>query len=302
MEEKNIIINDTNLKLEKLIKKCELLEKVNKDNNQIIIFLNTQLKFLRKEYKQELENLKKDFDNEIQKIKKILQEEKNKKEKDTILLIDKIKDSLNIKNDKISEKSKDKTEHREKSKEKKESKNEYKNEFKREDIKEQEINKINNEQNKNNGYRETTISELFENKLSSIFFDQNPYILSKDINDLKKIAGAIIIKGHGPSEIVSQFLTNNINNFTNELNPGQKNVIENKKKEIFRNLPDSSLLRKINKNEEFEFIKDFRKKFGITEEDFSFYDLKNELIKNNYDGKNVLKAILKKLNYLSANA
>lgn len=297
MEEKNININDTNLKLEKLIKKCELLEKVNKDNNQIIIFLNTQLKFLRKEYKQELENLKKDFDNEIQKIKKILQKERN--EKDAILMIDKNKV---IKNDQKSEKSKDKTEHREKSKKKKEGKNEYKNEFKKEDIKEQEINTINNEKNKNNGYRETTILELFENKLSSIFFDQNPYILSKDINDLKKIAGAIIINGHGPSTIVSQFLTNNINNFTNELNIVQKNVIENKKKEIFRNLPDSSLLRKINKNEEFEFIKDFRKKFGITEEDFSFYDLKNELIKNNYDGKNVLKAILKKLNYLSANA
>ena len=295
MEEKNININDTNIKLEKLIEKCELLEKVNKDNNQIIMLLNTQLKFLRKEYKQELENLKKDFDNEIQKIKKILQKEKNRNEKDAILMIDKNKV---IKNDQKSEKSKDKTEHREKSKEKKEGKNE----FKKEDIKEQEINKINNEQNKNNGYRETTILELFENKLSSIFFDQNPFILSKDINDLKKIAGAIIIKGHGPSEIVSQFLTNNINNFTNELNPGQKNVIENKKKEIFRNLPDSSLLRKINKNEEFEFIKDFRKKFGITEEDFSVHALKNELIKNDYDGKNVLKAILKKLNYLSANA
>ena len=299
MEEKNININDTNIKLEKLIEKCELLEKVNKDNNQIIMFLNTQLKFLRKEYKQELENLKKDFDNEIQKIKKILQKEKNRNEKDAILMIDKNKV---IKNDQKSEKSKDKTEHREKSKEKKEGKNEYKNEFKKEDIKEQEINKINNEQNKNNGYRETTILELFENKLSSIFFDQNPYILSKDINDLKKIAGAIIIKGHGPSTIVSQFLTNNINNFTNELNPGQKNVIENKKKEIFRNLPDSSLLRKINKSEQFEFIKDFRKKFGITEEDFSVSALKYELIKNDYDGKNVLKAILKKLNYLSANA
>ena len=299
MEEKNININDTNIKLEKLIEKCELLEKVNKDNNQIIMFLNTQLKFLRKEYKQELENLKKDFDNEIQKIKKILQKEKNRNDKDAILMIDKNKV---IKNDQKSEKSKDKTEHREKSKEKKEGKNEYKNEFKKEDIKEQEINKINNEQNKNNGYRETTILELFENKLSSIFFDQNPYILSKDINDLKKIAGAIIIKGHGPSTIVSQFLTNNINNFTNELNPGQKNVIENKKKEIFRNLPDSSLLRKINKSEQFEFIKDFRKKFGITEEDFSVSALKYELIKNDYDGKNVLKAILKKLNYLSANA
>ena len=299
MEEKNININDTNIKLEKLIEKCELLEKVNKDNNQIIMFLNTQLKFLRKEYKQELENLKKDFDNEIQKIKKILQKEKNRNDKDAILMIDKNKV---IKNDQKSEKSKDKTEHREKSKEKKEGKNEYKNEFKKEDIKEQEINKINNEQNKNNGYRETTILELFENKLSSIFFDQNPYILSKDINDLKKIAGAIIIKGHGPSTIVSQFLTNNINNFTNELNPGQKNVIENKKKEIFRNLPDSSLLRKIKKIEEVEFIKEFRKKFGITEEDFSVSALKNELIKNDYDGKNVLKAILKKLNYLSANA
>ena len=263
------------------------------------MFLNTQLKFLRKEYKQELENLKKDFDNEIQKIKKILQNGKNRNEKDAILMIDKNKV---IKNDQKSEKSKDKTEHREKSKEKKEGKNEYKNEFKKEDIKEQEINKINNEKNLNNGYRETTILELFENKLSSIFFDQNPYILSKDINDLKKIAGAIIIKGHGPSTIVSQFLTNNINNYINELNPGQKNVIENKKKEIFRNLPDSSLLRKINKNEEFEFIKEFRKKFGITEEDFSVSALNNELIKNDYDGKNVLKAILKKLNYLSANA
>ena len=243
MEEKNIIINDTNLKLEKLIKKCELLEKVNKDNNQIILFLNTQLKFLRKEYKQELENLKKDFDNEIQKIKKILKNEKNRKEKDTILMIDKNKVSLKIKNDKKSEKSKDKTEHfREKSKEKKAEKNEYKNEFKKEDIKEHEIDRNNNEKNKNNGYRETTILELFENKLIGIFFDKNTYILPKDINDLKKIAGAIIIKGHGPSEIFSQFLTNNINSNYNELKRSEKFAIDVKKREIFRSLPDSSLL------------------------------------------------------------
>jgi len=248
MEEKNININDTNIKLEKLIKKCELLEKVNKDNNQIILFLNTQLKFLRKEYKQELENLKKDFDNEIHKIKKILQEEKNKKEKDTILTTDKNKVSLNIKNDKKSEISKAKTEHfREKSREKKDFKNEYKNEFKKEDIKEHEIEKNNNEKNKNNGYRETNIEELFESKLIGIFFDKNTKILPEDINDLKKIAGVIIIKGHGPSEKFSQFLTNNINNNYNELNRNERYAIDFKKREIFRNLPDSSLINCIKK-------------------------------------------------------
>ena len=296
MDENNININDMNLKLKELMTKYELLEKVNKDNNERIKTLNTQLNFLRKEYKKELENLKKEFDNQIIKFKTILKEQ-NKKEKEAILIIDKNKVSLNIKKEK--ENSKDKTGFlRRKSKEKKEDKNKYQNEYQKDDIKKDEINKNQDEKKKNNGYKETTILELFENKLSSIFFDQNPYILSKDINDLKKIAGAIIIKGHGPSQIVSEFVTNNLNNYNNGPNQSQNNVIENKKREIFRSLPNNSLFKKIEKKSEEHFITEFRKKFGITEVDISDFALKSEILNNDYDGKNVLKAILKKLNYL----
>ena len=296
MDENNININDMNLKLKELMTKYEILEKVNKDNNERIKTLNTQLNFLRKEYKKELENLKKEFDNQITKFKTILKEE-NKKEKGAILIIDKNKVSLNIKKEK--ENSKDKTGLlRRKSKEKKEDKNKYQNEYQKDDIKKDEINKNQDEKKKNNGYKETTILELFENKLTNIFFDPNSYISPKDINDLKKIAGAIIIKGHGPSQIVSEFVTNNLNNYNNGPNPSQYNVIEIKKREIFRNLPDNSLFKKIEKKSEEYFITEFRKKFGITEVDISDFDLKSEILNNDYDGKNVLKAILKKLNYL----
>ena len=296
MDENNININDMNLKLKELMTKYELLEKVNKDNNERIKTLNTQLNFLRKEYKKELENLKKEFDNQITKFKTILKEE-NKKEKGAILIIDKNKVSLNIKKEK--ENSKDKTGLlRRKSKEKKEDKNKYQNEYQKDDIKKDEINKNQDEKKKNNGYKETTILELFENKLTNIFFDPNSYISPKDINDLKKIAGAIIIKGHGPSQIVSEFVTNNLINYNNGPNQSQYNVIEIKKREIFRNLPDNSLFKKIEKKSEEHFITEFRKKFGITEVDISDSALKSEILNNDYDGKNVLKAILKKLNYL----
>lgn len=296
MDENNININDMNLKLKELMTKYELLEKVNKDNNERIKTLNTQLNFLRKEYKKELENLKKEFDNQIIKFKTILKEQ-NKKEKEAILIIDKNKVSLNIKKEK--ENSKDKTGLlRRKSKEKKEDKNKYQNEYQKDDIKKDEINKNQDEKKKNNGYKETTILELFENKLTDIFFDPNPHISSKDINDLKKIAAAIIIKGHGPSQIVSQFVTNNLNNYNNGPNQSQNNVIENKKREIFRSLPNNSLFKKIEKKSEEHFITEFRKKFGITEVDISDFALKSEILNNDYDGKNVLKAILKKLNYL----
>ena len=119
---------------------------------------------------------------------------------------------------------------------------------------------------------------------------------------MKKIAGAIIIKGHGPSQIVSQFVTNNLNNYNNGPNQSQNNVIEDKKREIFRNLPDNSLFKKKKKKSEEHFITEFRKKFGITEVDIPDFALKSEILNNDYDEKNVLKAILKKLNYLSANA
>ena len=296
MDENNININDMNLKLKELMTKYELLEKVNKDNNERIKTLNTQLNFLRKEYKKELENLKKEFDNQITKFKTILKEE-NKKEKGAILIIDKNKVSLNIKKEK--ENSKDKTGLlRRKSKEKKEDKNKYQNEYQKDDIKKDEINKNQDEKKKNNGYKETTILELFENKLTNIFFDPNSYISPKDINDLKKIAGAIIIKGHGPSQIVSEFVTNNLINYNNGPNQSQYNVIEIKKREIFRNLPDNSLFKKIEKKSEEYFITEFRKKFGITEVDIPDFALKSEILNNDYDGRNVLKAILKKLNYL----
>ena len=106
-------------------------------------------------------------------------------------MIDKNKVSLNIKNNKVEEKSKGKTKYFwDYWKKKKDDKNEHK-EF---GIKEEELVKINNAENKNNGLRETTILELLESKLTEIFFDQNPLISSKDINDLKKISGAIIKK------------------------------------------------------------------------------------------------------------
>lgn len=296
MDENNININDMNLKLKELMTKYELLEKVNKDNNERIKTLNIQLYFLRKEYKKELEDLKKEFDNQIIKFKTILKEQ-NKKEKEAILIIDKNKVSLNIKKEK--ENSKYKTDLlRRKSKEKKEDKNKYQNEYQKDEIKKDEINKNQDEKNKNKGYKETTILELFENKLIDIFFDPNPCISSKDINDLKKIAGAIIIKGHGPSQIVSEFVTNNLNNYNNGPNQSQNNVIEIKKREIFGSLPNNSLFKKIEKKNEEHFITEFRKKFGITEADISDSALKSEILNNDYDEKNVLKAILKKLNYL----
>ena len=61
MEENGINNNDINSKLDKILKKCELLEKQNKQNVKkyecIIDNLNTQIKFLRVEFKEKLEEL-----------------------------------------------------------------------------------------------------------------------------------------------------------------------------------------------------------------------------------------------------
>ena len=52
--------------------------------------------------------------------------------------------------------------------------------------------------------KEKKILEKLENRLENIFFDQNKIIDINDMNELKKIYSAIIIKGGQPLEIINE--------------------------------------------------------------------------------------------------
>ena len=148
-------------------------------------------------------------------------------------------------------------------------------------------------------YKGRTLVELLESKLIKIISDKKTTIETNDINYLKKISTAIIIKGGGPLEMVSEFFEKNFNiNYFNELDEKTKENITNKKVKIFLGLQDLALLKKIESKDINDYIRQFREKYGITEKDFIDKDLKILITKFNYDDKNIINEVLKKLNYI----
>ena len=186
------LANDINQKLEILSKRCDELEKDNINykkklqmNQDNIYNLSVQLKILRKEYNKEIIALKENFNQQIQNINQIKQKNKNE-----IVINDENNDLFDFK------KIKD-------------------------DIKEEIIKEINNilqnqlEELKNEiylnveknileekkekideiiKYKDGDIKNRFENELFNIFSDKRQEIPEKDMNELKKLGTAFLIK------------------------------------------------------------------------------------------------------------
>jgi len=283
-------INNIKKILKNLTEKYEILEKENEENKKIIeknekniIILNTQLKTLKLKHQNEINELN-------EKYKKLLKNKENANEKNEIIRNDKNINLINIhkRNEEI-EKLIDKK------------------------LKEFEDNMYHilgkkppkEKKNKVNDLKETTLIELFHNKLLQIFYDENTKININDLNELKKISLALIIKEKDLSLILGEFLDQNLNNNFQELDENLKEVIGNKKADVFLCIDDlgdiklkNYLLKKIDKkniDEINEFIGMLRNNFGISEEDINNDDLNKEIKNNKYDKKKIIESILKKI-------
>ena len=301
MDENNLKI--INKKLEDIEKKYELLEKDNIEykekierNENNILLLNTQLKTFKKDYKIKINDLLQSYTQLIQKMKTIIENEENIKEnlmttiEETEKIFDNklkdLKDELFIS---LGEKPKEKRE---------KNKNENKEDL-FEEIKEDKIENKKSGKNEIFEYKGKNLTSLLESKLINIFFEPNPKVDTDDMNELKKISSAILIRGNDPLEIINQFFNKNINNNQDVMDKTIKNNLSNKKIEIFAGIQDLSLLKKIQTKNINEYIKEFREKYGITKKDFCDRNLTKEIKKANFDEIELIKLILKKLNYIS---
>lgn len=297
MEENGINNNDINSKLDKILQKCELLDNQNRQNVKkyecIIDNLNTQIKFLRVEFKEKLKELTNIFGQIMQQISS---KDENIIGNSALLMKDKDDDKMNLKNLNEAEKkkfgifdflSKKKSEKKEepKDKEKKDNKKEKKNEE-------------NEQKNEIVEYKGKNLVEQLESKLTSILFDQKSTIDINEINELKKISSSIIIKGGGPLEMINKFFDENFNKSYYEMDQKIKDNLAYKKCLIFNGLQELSLLKKIETKDIEQYMKEFREKFGITEKDYSDKDLKKLVSKKNYEDKTIITEILKKLKYI----
>ena len=140
-----------------------------------------------------------------------------------------------------------------------------------------------------------TIDELLLNKVMKILSEQSSDISIEDMNDLKKFCSTILINGEDPNSIISKFLNNNFIN-SNELEDTFKNNMSTKKIQIF-DISNFLLLKKINAKDEQDFIKQFREKYGITENDYPDKKLKKQIKKYKTE-KDILKKILQKFKFL----
>ena len=150
-------------------------------------------------------------------------------------------------------------------------------------------------------YKEMTLMEKLQSILVKIFLDKNSDIDIKDINELKKISSAFLIRKKNPIEEVQEFFDANLNNVIYELNDEQKINLANKKAKILFEIGDISIIKTITTKNLDAIIKVFENKYGITEADINYKDFVKEIQLNNFDEIKILKAILKKLKYLMEN-
>ena len=161
---------------------------------------------------------------------------------------------------------------------------------------------INFEKNKNKkiiDYKGGSLIEMFENQLFNIFSNnKTENIPIEDINELKKLSAALLIKrkyNKSPSEISKMFLEKNI--ALNDTDESSKINIEMKKSYVYAEIEDVQI-RNINKNDKENFLKEFREKYGISEEEISENELKYEIEYRKYDEKEIIRIILIRLGYI----
>ena len=290
MNNNEINNNDVNTNFEFLFNRYTILEKENsfnkqriKKNEDNIINLKTQLKLLRIEYQKGIKELHEKYRREFEQLLQLINENRGYIEKKKeFIKTGNHNDKINLQNifddmEKIIEKKLEI----------------FKDSifFLLGKIQEKQMNEI-MENKKNN------LLDIFKTKLSTIFFDEKHEINEIDKNEFKKISMALIIKGNSPYDLVSSFFDKNFNKFNNVLSKDKIKNISIKKTEIYNDL-EINLIKKIETKTEDEFVNLFREKYGITKNDFSDEDLKDEIKTCNYKENEIIKVILKKLNYLN---
>ena len=146
---------------------------------------------------------------------------------------------------------------------------------------------------------EGTLIEKFENQLFNIFSNnKNKDISIVDIYKLKKISAALLIKDKNiksPVEMSKLFLERNMN--INDADESTKINIKMKRSNIYNEINDVQL-RKIDKNDKSNFMKEFKEKYGILDEDISEKELKFEIEYRNYNEDEIIKIVLIRLGYI----
>ena len=287
MEENYII--DINKKLEILSKRCDTLEKDNNEykkkiqlNQENIINLQNQLKFLRTEYNKKIEEIKVNLFVKLKTLFQNIKQNKEKGDNNEIMNLDNYDDLINIKYiyEQINQMVQKNLEN-----------------FKYEiyafiGTTPKGGDEIINEKGK-------SLRDQFENKLYNIFYDKNQNILDKDIKELKKLGTALLFKEKvSPLEYSKIFLDKNmeIKSKDEEINEITSNNNAKKKVIILVEMEDI-IIGKIQTNDEDKFIEEFRDKYGISKDEFNDKDIKKE-IKNHKNEIQLIEAILKKLKYL----
>ena len=280
------IINDIYIKIQDLTQKYELLEIINNKNKENILNLNKQLNFLRKEYKEELNELKDNYIQQYNHLFNIISQNKSiGKENYEIIIVDKNNGLETIK---------------------KKFKEDIRNlENKIEDLKLDIYyyydKSLTNNQNddKINNFKGTNIEEIFENKLINIFFSSSKNIPLKDLKDIKKLGYAMLIKYNKiPLDFFQDFYQANIYNNKDKINEFTRLEYEGKRSTILSEIEEISLKTLIDTPYEEVFIKEFKEKYGILEGEIGDKELKKEYEKNEKNEIKLLEAVLKKLKYL----
>ena len=301
------IINNINKRLDNLESNYKLIEEKNKEyenriqkNEDLIENLYQLIKGLNIKIKKRLFNLEKDFNKKF----KILQNKENFEEKNEIIINNKIDHNDNdlfdlnkiyeemgkIINKKLEEFEVYLYESLGKKLKKKLI-------DKKEENKETKKNSYKDDKNEIIEFKGKNLVEELESKLTKIMSDKNLTIELNDIIQLKKISATLLIKKADPLEMINLFFKDNYNN--NELDPNKKGDIGNKKVQIFNALQDLPLKKIEAIQEEEEYIKEFRDKYGITEKDYDDKSLKKLMAKYKKKEKEIIKDILKKLKYLN---
>jgi len=148
-------------------------------------------------------------------------------------------------------------------------------------------------------YKGGSLLEMFENQLFNIFSNNtNKNIPIEDIYKLKKLSAALLIKhkyNKSPLEISKMFLEKNI--ALNDTDESSKIKIQMKKPYLYNEINDVQL-RKIDKNDKENFLKEFREKYGILDEEISEEELKYEIENNKYDENEIIRIVLIRLGYI----
>ena len=291
--------DDKNKILENLSKRCDKLEKENVNykkmlqiNQDNILNLLEQIKYIRKEYKKEInnqinklrENLLQQIDNTYQKIpenkNEIIIEKQNNNNNNDLFDIKNLKEKIKFEiNNMVQEQL-----------------GSFKCDiyfYVRDNIQEEKVDE--KEENINNINEDIKIR--FEKKLNKILTDKKQGIPNKDIKELKKLGTALLIKHNkSPLDTSQVFFETNFNDKKekNEIYEINNKV---KKSKIIIAMDDIENM-KLDRNNPTKFLEYFRQKYGIDDNEINDKEIKNYMKKYNNDEKRTIEAILKKLKYI----